>query len=94
MRRTISSLASYEPALPRHLTGAPVIKPRNPFGLTERELQVASLSHLPRCKIAEQLGLSEMTVKVHLRKVLLKMRLKTRSEISEVLKVGAKHPDG
>ena len=86
VRKSISSLASYAPALPRHLTEMPVVKPQKPFGLTEREMQVATRSHLPRRKIAEQLGLSEMTVKVHLRKVMLKMRVKTRGRIIEALK--------
>lgn len=74
--------------------GPPEAKPQYLFGLTEREMQVVRLSHLPRRKIAEELGLSEMTVKVHLRQVMLKMRVKPRMEIAEALKVGAKHPDG
>jgi len=56
VRKSISSLASYAPALPRHLTEMPVVKPQKPFGLTEREMQVATRSHLPRRKIAEQCG--------------------------------------
>lgn len=94
VRKAISSLASPTPPLPRQAMRPPEAKPQHPFGLTEREMQVARLSHLPRRKIAEELGLSEMTVKVHLRQVMLKMRVKARSEIAEALKVGAKHPEG
>jgi len=61
-------------------TGAPE-KPGNPYGLTEREMQIAVLCRLPRRSIAEKLNLKEGTVKTHLRHIAWKMRVNSRQEI-------------
>ncbi|MBN1146871.1 MAG: hypothetical protein JXA78_06430 [Anaerolineales bacterium] len=56
-----------------------------PFGLTEREYQVAALAHLDNQHIAERLVITESTVQDHIRKILKKLKLRSRYEIRHVL---------
>lgn len=57
-----------------------------PFGLTPRELEVVAL--LPRgltnARIAAELGVSEDTVKTHLKSIRLKLRARDRTEAAAI----------
>jgi DNA-binding NarL/FixJ family response regulator len=59
---------------------------RGPFGLTPRELEVVEL--LPRgltnARIAAELGVSEDTVKTHLKSIRLKLRARDRAEAAAI----------
>jgi DNA-binding NarL/FixJ family response regulator len=79
-----SSLESYSPPHAPAPSRQPD-KRRNPLGLTERQDQVARLSHLPRKQIAERLGLSENTVKAHLRNIANRVGMRRRREIARLV---------
>ncbi|MEO5965337.1 MAG: response regulator transcription factor, partial [Candidatus Limnocylindrales bacterium] len=76
--RILTELARSEPAAPDVRDGA-----RDPDRLTERELDVLRLvvDGLRNKEIAGQLGVTDNTVKFHLRNILDKLHAQSRSEV-------------